>query len=544
MTENYTENYIDEINIHTHGIRLSPLSMIYQSIRQIPGLALTFYFAISGGSGENWLYIVIALIYGLFVFPITLLNFYYFKYLLTPKELVIHSGILSKKQRNISLERIQNVNITQNFIQRLFGISKVQIETAGDINAEGILDSVKTDRANEIKQIIKEYQSKFEEKNNYNFKNINSDINENETSEVFSSETIIGEEETGQFNQLNKFSDRPENQSDTEQSSEKELIQMKVKDLVIYGFLRFRPILFLLFAWIYSIGQQFMPADIHQMMEDFIYDIETFSNSLDWFLLSIYFIGFFIIAFTLSWLLDVLLTVNQWWDFRLSIEKNKLYTNHGLLNKRNGTIPLNKLQMLVIFSNVIRQKFGYWGLMLETAGLSALDNKRPETAVPFAKYDKVIELSKGILNFEFPFNFEIVSRKTIRRAFFRYLILLAIVTTTAYLMGLAYYWFLILIPLLYFGAVLRWQHRGWQIQNDKIIIKQGFFSRRIKIVPINKIQTINVRRTFFQRRLQLATLHIDTAASSGINDASIIDIDEDEALDLMNIISNKFHFLN
>lgn len=544
MTENYTENYIDEINIHTHGIRLSPLSMIYQSIRQIPGLALTFYFAISGGSGENWLYIVIALIYGLFVFPITLLNFYYFKYLLTPKELVIHSGILSKKQRNISLERIQNVNITQNFIQRLFGISKVQIETAGDINAEGILDSVKTDRANEIKQIIKEYQSKFEEKNNYNFKNINSDINENETSEVFSSETIIGEEETGQFNQLNKFSDRPENQSDTEQSSEKELIQMKVKDLVIYGFLRFRPILFLLFAWIYSIGQQFMPADIHQMMEDFIYDIETFSNSLDWFLLSIYFIGFFIIAFTLSWLLDVLLTINQWWDFRLSIEKNKLYTNHGLLNKRNGTIPLNKLQMLVIFSNVIRQKFGYWGLMLETAGLSALDNKRPETAVPFAKYDKVIELSKGILNFEFPFNFEIVSRKTIRRAFFRYLILLAIVTTTAYLMGLAYYWFLILIPLLYFGAVLRWQHRGWQIQNDKIIIKQGFFSRRIKIVPINKIQTINVRRTFFQRRLQLATLHIDTAASSGINDASIIDIDEDEALDLMNIISNKFHFLN
>ena len=102
----------------------------------------------------------------------------------------------------------------------------------------------------------------------------------------------------------------------------------------------------------------------------------------------------------------------------------------------------------------------------------------------------------------------------------------------------------ILIPLIYFGAVLRWQHRGWNIQNDKIIIKQGFYSRRIKIIPIDKIQTINVKRSFFQRRLQLATLHIDTAASSGINDASIIDIDENEALELMNIISKKFHIFN
>jgi putative membrane protein len=523
-----TDIYSTELNIQTHGVRLSPLSMIYQSIRQLPGLAITFYVALSGGSGENWIYIVIALIYGLFVFPVTLLNFYYFKYLLTNKELVIHSGILSKKQRNIPLERIQNVNITQNFIQRIFGISKVQIETAGDASAEGVLDSVKTSRANEIKLIIKEFQGKFEQKKNIS---LNETTNKNIIEDDFKSEDFTN----NNINEPNGISSNNE---------EEELIRMSVKELVIYGFLRFRPILFVLFAWIYSIGQQFMPSDIHQLMEDFVYDVEALTNSLDWFLLTIYFIGFFIVAFILSWLLDVLLTVNQWWNFRLSIEKNKLYTNHGLLNRRSGTIPLKKLQMLVIFSNVIRQKFGYWGLMLETAGLSSLENRRPETAVPFAKFDKVIELSKGILNFEFPFEFEKVSRKTIRRAFIRYLIFLVIITFAAYLFDLSYYWFLFLMPLLYFGAVLRWQHRGWQIQNDKIIIKQGFFSRRIKIVPINKIQTINVKRTFFQRRLQLASLHIDTAASSGINDASIIDIDEKDAISLMEVISKRFHILN
>lgn len=520
----------NELNIHTHGIRLSPLSIIYQSIRQLPGLIITFYFAITQASGENWFYIIIALIYGLFIFPITLLNFYYFKYLLTQKELIIHSGILSKKQRNIPLERIQNVNITQNFIQRIFGISKVQLETAGDANAEGILDSVKTDRANEIKDIIREYQSKYDAKKNTTKKEISFENN------IYDKDLI---------NELNTDDEIKSNISDEKIDSDEEkvLISMSVKELLIYGILRFRPILFVLVAWIYSVGQQFMPDDLQKYMSDIVNDIEAYSNSMDWFLIAIYSIAIFIVAFLMSWLLDILLTVNQWWDFKLSYGKNKLYTNHGLLNKRHGTIPLKKLQMLVIFSNVIRQKFGYWGLMLETAGLSSVENRRPETAIPFAKFDRIIELTKGFLDFEYPFNFEKVSRKTIRRAFIRYLIFLALITSVAYSSGIDFYWFLLLIPLLYFGAVLRWQHRGWQIQNDKIIIKQGFYSRKIKIVPISKIQTINVKRTFFQRRLQLATLHIDTAASSGINDASIIDIDEKDALELMKIISQKFNEL-
>lgn len=507
-------------NIHIDGLRLSPLSIIYQSIRQLPGLALTFYFAISRGSGENWFYIILALIYGLFIFPITLLNFYYFKYLFTEDELIIHSGILSKKQRNIPLKRIQNVNISQNFIQRIFQISKIQMETAGDANAEGVLDSIKTSKANEIKELIKDYQSNLEINRENHDNNSKIETNLDLSSEDYKVSSVI------------------DNQED------KELISMRLKDLLIYGVLRFRPILFVLVAWIYSIGQQFMPDDIQKYLEDAIYNIEEYSNSMNWFLVSLYFIGLFIIAFILSWIMDIILTLNQWWNFKLTLGKNKLYTNHGLLNKRHGTIPLKKLQMIVLFSNVIRQKFGYWGLMLETAGLSAIENRRPETAVPFAKFDKVIDLAKGIINFDFPIEYEQVSRKTIRRAFIRYFILLALISVIAYSFGLDYYWFSLLIPLIYFGAVLRWQHRGWNIQNDKIIIKQGFYSRRIKIIPINKIQTINVKRSFFQRRLQLATLHIDTAASSGINDASIIDIDENEAQELMKLISKKFHILN
>lgn len=501
---------MNEYNIHENGNRLSPFSIIYQFIRHLPGIGITLYFAING-SGENLIYLIIAIIFGLFIFPITLLNYYYFKYLITDKEFIIHSGILSKKQRVIPLSKIQNINLSQNFLQRILGISKIQIETAGDISSEGILDSLKTSKAFEIKTIIKEYQ-----------------------------DDIVSLKKTEKTEEVSELISSEENHLNSEDSnSEKELIQMSLKELLIFGLLRFRPVLIVVVAWFFGVGQQFAPDFINNYIEDIVFNAETYIEQINIMEIVLYSIVLLIIILIISWGLDILLTVNQWWNFKLSIGKNKLFTSHGLLNRKQGTIPMKKLQMIVLFSNYFRDKFGYWGLMLETAGLGAVENRRPETAIPFAKFDIIKNLISEFVKFDYPFNFNLVSKKTIRRAFVRYLLLLLILYLILYIIEFQFFWFLILLPLLYYAAVLRWQHRGWELQNEKIIIKQGFFFKKIKIVPLNKIQTLNVRRTFFQRRLKLATFHIDTAASSGINDASIIDIDELDALKLLDLISTE-----
>lgn len=493
-----------DFELNEKANRLSPFSIIYQFIRQLPSYGFGIYLAVNG-SGENLIYILIGLFIGLFVIPITLLNFYYFKFWIDNKEIRINSGILSKKQRVIPINKIQNVNISQNFIQRILGISKIQLETAGDINAEGVLDSVKTSIAYEIREYIKNYQDN--------------------TIEVNHSENTISSD----------------NNLIEDQKDENVLIHMSIKDLLIFGVLRFRPVLIVFVAWIFGMGQQFAPKEINDSIEDLLYNAESYIESINYIEITIYSVILFIIVLLFSWILDILLTINQWWDFKLTIGKNKLFTSHGLFNKKQGTIPLKKLQMIVLFSNYFREKFGYWGLMLETAGLGTIDSRRPETAIPFAKENVVFNFTNELINIQLPIEFNHISRKTIRRAFIRYMIGLCLIGLILYLVDINIYWLFLLVPLLYYGAVLRWQYRGWKIQDRKIIVKQGFFFKKIKIIPIIKIQTLNIKRSFFQRRLNLSTLHIDTAASSGINDASIIDIDEKESFELLKLINNHIH---
>lgn len=500
-----------EQNIQTHGNRLSPLSIIHHFSKQLPGIAITIYFVVNG-SGENFVSLIIGLVFGIFIIPSNLLNYYYFKYLITPNELIIHSGVLSKKQRVIPIKKIQNINITQNFIQRILGISKVQIETAGDVSSEGILESLKTSKALEIKSIIKEFQDGSQSEN---YINLNDEILE---SQLESSNVI-------------------HTKIDNNSEEERELISMTPKELMTFGILRFRPILFVLVAWLFGVGQQFSPNFINNYVDNIILNAEDYYNSINMMEIIFYSFILFIILILASWALDILLTISQWWNFKLTIYKDKLFISNGLLTKKQGTIPLKKLQMLVLFSNYFRAKFGYWGLMLETAGFGTMENRRPETAIPFAKFDRIKDLISEFIKIEYPFNFKSVSKKTIRRAFNRYLFLIVVISLVLFLFDFPYYYNIILLPVLYYLAILRWQTRGWELQKDIIVIKQGLFFKKIKIIPFNKIQTLNIKRSFFQRRLRLSSFHIDTAASSGINDASIIDIDEKDADFLMELLS-------
>jgi len=52
-------------------------------------------------------------------------------YQISPHEVKIEKGIISKKYTSIPYERIQNVDIKRGIIARMFGFSTVDIETAG-----------------------------------------------------------------------------------------------------------------------------------------------------------------------------------------------------------------------------------------------------------------------------------------------------------------------------------------------------------------------------------------------------------------------------
>ena len=150
---------------HENGIwekRLHPLTLVYRLITSLPNFAFPIIFVMYGGNTEDWIYILISIFIGFFILPGLILNYYYFDYSITGEEVIIRSGIFSKKERHIKIERIQNISVTQNFVHKILNIAKVQLETAGDATTEGVLDSVSKADAHHIKEVVRTYQNEKE----------------------------------------------------------------------------------------------------------------------------------------------------------------------------------------------------------------------------------------------------------------------------------------------------------------------------------------------------------------------------------------------
>ncbi len=494
---------------HENGIwekRLHPLTLVYRLITTLPNIAFPIVFVLYGGNTEDWIYIIISILLGFFVLPGLFLNYYYFDYSITDSEVIIRSGIFSKKERHIKIERIQNISVTQNFIHKILNIAKVQLETAGDATTEGVLDSVSKADAHHIKEVVKAYQNEKEaEKTGEN------------------AELLIGNESK-------------------EEEDENVIFSMSLMDTIRYGALRFRPVVLAASAWIFSMVSQFSPKWTEQLEQILESGYKDYIKQLDVFMITLYvLLGVFSILF-ISWLIDILLTVNTYHKFKLVSERGKLVTSQGLFSTRISAIPLKKLQMMVIKSNPITRKLNFFRLDMQTAGFGGGDGSKAksETAIPFAKISQIKDIIQRIRGVELPFEFNKVSPKTIRRAAIRYLFYSVPFGFALYFSFDSFWILLVLIPIIAFAAYIRYQYRGYNVIDDQIFVKQGFWFQKISVIPIEKIQTLHKRSTYFQRRLDLATVEIDTAATVYGSDASIIDIDEEVATEIFDELNRLF----
>lgn len=67
-------------------------------------------------------------------------------YTITDRRIVERQGILRRDERSAHIDRVQNVNVRQGVVERILGIGTVEIETAGndeaDIYMRGVSDPI------------------------------------------------------------------------------------------------------------------------------------------------------------------------------------------------------------------------------------------------------------------------------------------------------------------------------------------------------------------------------------------------------------------
>ncbi|MDP5076967.1 MAG: PH domain-containing protein, partial [Nonlabens sp.] len=137
--------------------RQSKKSILFYLFKNIKGVLVIGLYAIFGWNSSRELlwsagiiivFTVIALIAPVF-------RYYFFKFHIAAGELIITDGLLFKTRKAVPLERIQSININQNLLQRVLGISSLELETAGSSAKELEIPALNSAFAKAFKDTLK-----------------------------------------------------------------------------------------------------------------------------------------------------------------------------------------------------------------------------------------------------------------------------------------------------------------------------------------------------------------------------------------------------
>jgi uncharacterized membrane protein YdbT with pleckstrin-like domain len=133
------------------------------------GFAVFFVFASISDSGDEGadvsalpleLIVIGLVVAALLAIGYSVLWVRLFGYELADQEVKIEKGVISKSYDSIPYSRIQNVGIERSLLERILGISTLQIHTAGHSGqgsgAEGNIPGVEKDGAEEVRESIME----------------------------------------------------------------------------------------------------------------------------------------------------------------------------------------------------------------------------------------------------------------------------------------------------------------------------------------------------------------------------------------------------
>ena len=119
------------------------------------------------------------------------------------------------------------------------------------------------------------------------------------------------------------------------------------------------------------------------------------------------------------------------------------------------------------------------------------------------------------------------------------LVLLAMIQT--YLMA-GWYWlaWLPALPFVYFLNLQWYRNTGFVLAGEHFLSRRGWLNRSTTCLPVNNIQNVTMTQNYFDRRLGLATLSIDTAGQSNTGGGPVIrHLPIAEAADLQQTLAGR-----
>ncbi len=419
-----------------------------------------------------------------------LAEYYRFEYGLTEDTFDLASGVFSRRSREIPFRRVQNVDVSQGVVQRLLGLAVVSIETAGGGETEATLRYVGEGEADRLRREIRRL-------------------------------TAEGGDESG---------DGDEPSAESDEATERRHEATTAGASGARGTLLFElgPIeLALVSLTTVTLSASMVVAVVAAFLGDATLSLllslaEPLGGPAELAGASPLEYGALALSSALygaaaTYLVGVVYTFAGYYGFRLGEAGDDLVYERGLLQRYSGSIPTGKIQTLSITENPLQRAIGYAGLRIETAGYGPDSGGGNQSAIPLARQERVEAFVDRATGIESP-AFDRPPTMARRRYVVRYSLIAAAIVAAAGVAGVVWglpYWYASALAFLVapVGAHLRWTNLGYDLRENHLLVREGFWRRKTHVVPYYRLQTVSTRRTVFQRRLGLASLVIDTASS-------------------------------
>lgn len=396
------------------------------------------------------------------------LKYYNFQYYIDPgnDEFVIDQGIINKSTIRIKKDKIQEVNIHQPFIHRLFNIYKLEIDTPGSSEKEISISALSHRNAEDLKRYL---------------------LSENNVKEEINIE--FQEEETGG-----------------------RTIRIPTLSLIKYGFTAnyvqsFFALISLGIYGVYQINDLLDKADL-----DTRFDYNELSSKLMTF--SVPFIGglLFFVVF-LGVMINMIRTLIRFYNFKIVENDQRFSMEYGLFNTRNSIVTKNKVQVVTETQNWIQKKMNV--SLMKLLQIGKLDDGKNVSTIPGIHKNEKEKLIFSIWQQEPVFhealrpNFRLFIFNNVKWILFPFLIICIFFRN----LFVEYSWIL----LIYFiitelFLIISFLNLRLFYSERFIRLKSGIWDIDYRTFEIEKLQTVKISQYFWQKKANLGTITLYTSA--------------------------------
>lgn len=497
--------------------RLHPLTILFGVLRGRPGIANLIVLAVALRITTDAYVVLIAIFFPLFILSSALfewLKWSKFSWAVDADDVTIASGVVSKQQRVIPFDRIQDVSIEQGLLARLFGLAKVGFETgsaSGEEN-EAKLDAIALADAEALRRHIRSHRAATVP-----------------TSEVAAPDAAawpVAEDGEGRT-----------------------LYAMALPRLVTAGVFNFSLAIFAVLFGLLNYLKDVLPFDPFDF--DMYLDLSR-SLGLDQWVLAhqwLSFVGGGIAVLLLGVATGIARTIIRDYGFTLDRTERGFRRRRGLTTKTDVTLPIARVQAATVGTGFIRRALGWYEVKLTSLAGDGKDEK-DHIVAPLARLGEADAILSELALDRAALEDSRAMRQSWGRSHpvsvgFAPLVMLVIAALLFIAIALIPGALAAridppfdprLIPLapaagalvVLFFNWLDWRHRRWHFDGRVLHIADGYLSRRHIILPARNVQSADLTLGPVLRRAGAVNLVLGVPGGSA--DISAIPLAEAEAL--------------